>query len=193
MPQVFWPPNTGKTMTLIVSHGGRGNVPMQEITTCASSPVIRIDPKHTLKKQKHDTCLISNDRLSPAEKGVTDRLSACTQGLWEKRRAYIRQVSKFTAGCGDRWRSEAVKVERQQAEASGDREEKGGRRKARSQIKGEKWLWSFDSLTSLWELHWDYISLAFLTFTSHKSETALKCHLIKIPRSIWHMQLYTAG
>lgn len=167
--------------------------PGRDYNLCFLIQSLKLPPKHTLKKEKHDTCLISNDRRSPGEKGVTDRLSSCTQGLWEKRRAHIRQVSKFTAGCGDRWRSEAVKVERQQAEGSEDREEKGGRRKERSQIKGEKWLRSLDFLASLWELHWDYISLAFLTFTSHKSETALKCHFIKIPRSIWHMQLYTAG
>lgn len=40
-----------------------------------------------------------------------------------------------------------------------------------------------DSLTSLWDLHWDYISLAFLTFKSHKSETALTVSvtLLKFP------------
>lgn len=34
--------------------------------------------------------------------GVIDRLFVYTQVLREKRRAYIRQVSKITAGCGDR-------------------------------------------------------------------------------------------
>lgn len=145
---------------LIVSRGGRGNVPHKGLQLVFPHPVIKIAPKTHFKKEKHDTCLISNNRMSPAEKGVTDRLSACAQGLWGKWRAYIRQVSKFTAGCGDRWRSEAVKVERPQAEGSGDREEKGGRRKARSQIKGEKWLRSLDSLTSLWELHWDFFLIS---------------------------------
>lgn len=107
--------------SILTSQHRENNDPCKRLQLMFPHPAIKIAPKTHFKKEKHDTCLISNDRLSPAEKGVTDRLSACTQGLWEKRRAYIRQVSKFTAGCGDRWRSEAVKVERQQAEGSGDR------------------------------------------------------------------------
>lgn len=49
---------------------------------------------------------------------MIDRLSMYTQVLREKRRAYIRQVSKFTVGCGDRWRSGALKNERQEDEDS---------------------------------------------------------------------------
>lgn len=46
-----------------------------------------------------------------------------------KKEAYIRQVSKFTAGCGDRWHSEALKSERQEDEEESKKEKKGGQRK----------------------------------------------------------------
>lgn len=51
--------------------------------------------------------------------------------LREKREAYIRQVSKFTAGCGDRWRSGALKNERQEDEEDGEGEKTGDRGKGR--------------------------------------------------------------
>lgn len=50
----------------------------------------------------------------------------------EKREAYIRQVSKFTAGCGDRWHSEALKNERQEDVEESERE------RTRDGVKGRE-------------------------------------------------------
>lgn len=58
---------------------------------------------------------------------MIDRPYMYTQVLREKRRAYIRQVSKFTARCGDRWRSGALKNERQEDEEDSERENVGDR------------------------------------------------------------------
>lgn len=62
---------------------------------------------------------------------MIDRPSVYTQVLREKRRAYIRQVSKFTARCGDRWRSGALTNERQEDEEDSERENVGDRGKGR--------------------------------------------------------------
>lgn len=65
----------------------------------------------------------------------------------EQRRAYITQVSKFTAGCGDRWRSEALKIERQEDEGSRGWGENGRQReseKAKLKAKNDCEFWFSD-------------------------------------------------
>lgn len=82
--------------------------------------------------------------------GVIDRPSLCAHVLREKRGAYIREVSKLTAGCGGRWRSGGKKE---------SEEKKGGKVWDRGKGKEITWrlertAWGVDSLTPsrAWQL-----------------------------------------
>lgn len=61
-----------------------------------------------------------------------------------------------------------------------------------AKLKGRNYSKLLILLTNLWGLHWDYVSLALLTFTAHKSEIVLKCHLIKMSRTSWKTRLCNA-